>query len=55
MNRVFNFIITANSYESELKIEDCKLKICGCRFAPSFSQWKKILNSSIFNFYAIDK
>ena len=31
MNRVFNLIITVNSYESELKIEDCKLKICGCR------------------------
>jgi hypothetical protein len=31
MNRVFNFIITANSYESELKIEDGKLNICGCR------------------------
>jgi len=22
--------------ESELKIEDCKLNICGCRFAPVF-------------------
>jgi len=24
-----------NPDEPELKIEDCKLNICGCRFAPS--------------------
>jgi hypothetical protein len=33
----------------ELKIEDCKLKIGGGRFAPSFLKWKEFLNSSIFN------
>jgi hypothetical protein len=57
MTQVFTFMITANAYESELKIEDCKLKICGCRFALSFLKWKEFLNSSIENlqFYTIGK
>jgi hypothetical protein len=29
--------------ELELKIEDCKLNICGCRFAPFFLKWKEFL------------
>jgi hypothetical protein len=33
----------------ELKIEDCKLNICGCRFAPFFLKWKEFLKYSIFN------
>ena len=31
----------------ELKIEDCKLNICGCRCAPSFLKWKEFLKYSI--------
>jgi hypothetical protein len=26
--------------EGKLKIANCKLNICGCRFAPFFLQWK---------------
>jgi hypothetical protein len=38
-----------NPDEPGLKIEDCKLNICGCRFAASFLKWKEFLKYSIFN------
>jgi hypothetical protein len=38
-----------NPDKPELKIEDCKLNIGGCRFAPSFLKWKEFLKYSIFN------
>jgi len=38
-----------NPDKPELKIEDCKLNICGCRFAPSFFKWKEFLKYSLFN------
>jgi len=37
----------------ELKIEDCKLNIYGCRFAPSFLKWKKFLKYSIENIQSL--
>jgi hypothetical protein len=36
--------------KQKLKIEDCKLNICGCRFAPSLLKWKEFLN---FRHFAI--
>ena len=33
----------------ELKIEDCKLNICGCRFAPPFLKSKEYIKYSIEN------
>ncbi len=35
-----------NPDEPELKIEDCRLNICGCRFAPSFLKWKEFLSEA---------
>jgi hypothetical protein len=52
----------ADPDEPELKIEYCRLNICGCRsrsasacaacaplVAPSFLKWKQFLKYSIFN------
>ncbi|CAB1064243.1 hypothetical protein D1BOALGB6SA_9035 [Olavius sp. associated proteobacterium Delta 1] len=36
-----------------MKIEDCKLNICGCRFSLSFFNLKEYLKYSIFNRYKI--
>ena len=33
--RVFPIMPTLNPPGGELKIEDCKLTLCGCRFQPS--------------------
>jgi len=41
-------MLTPNPDEPELKIEDCRLNICGCRFAPSFLKLKEYLKYSIF-------
>jgi len=47
--------INPNPDEPELKIEDCRLNICGGRFAPFFLKWKEFLKSSLFNRYKMAK
>jgi len=37
-------MLSPNPDEQELKIEDCKLTICGYRFAPLFKNLKNFLN-----------
>jgi hypothetical protein len=39
----------SNPDKPELKIEDCKLNIYGCRFAPLFFKSNEYLNYSILN------
>ena len=47
--KLFFYIRSPNPDKPELKIEDCKLNIGGCRFAPSFFKWKEFLKYSIEN------